>query len=55
MRIDDGGICSDCSYFEHDCWEEGCGENCNCDNKEIKEIFYEFDEVIKECKCFKEW
>jgi len=54
MRINDGDICNHCDNFEHECCgDDACGEWCNCDNEEVKEKFYDFDEVIKDCKCFK--
>jgi len=53
MKISNGSICGDCKYFEHECYEEYCGEYCNCSSEEIKEIFYDSDEV-KECIRFEE-
>lgn len=60
MRIEDGSICSNYLNFDHDCntweedWEEdlGCMESCECEDENIKNKFYRFEEIILECKCF---
>lgn len=60
MRINDGSICSECSYFEHECDipfgedDYGCIEICKSPNKDIVEEFYDADDKIIDCKTFKE-
>lgn len=45
-------ICKDCDNFEHECNEEFiCEENCFSKNKEVRERFYDTEE-IKECEGF---
>lgn len=47
-------ICPDCKHFEHECGDQidlGCMEHCLHENKEIKNVFYE-QEVILKCNGF---
>jgi len=39
MRITDGSICAGCYNFDHTCFNEGCMENCNCEDKEVTIFF----------------
>jgi hypothetical protein len=59
MKINNGSICSDCEYFEHECdvpiGEDDycCMEYCRCGDEEVVDEFYDNDKVA-ECKKFKE-
>jgi hypothetical protein len=59
MKINDGSKCSNCEYFEHECDvpfgedDYGCVECCKSTNDDVKDNFYESDDVIKECEGFK--
>ncbi|MEW5569640.1 hypothetical protein [Rossellomorea marisflavi] len=55
MRINDGSICINCKYFDHDCdLENGCIEYCENSNENIRDSFLNDDiEPIKECEGFK--
>ena len=47
-------ICSDCKHFEHECGDQvdfGCMEYCLHEDKEIKNLFFEEDKILK-CKGF---
>jgi len=53
-RICDGSICGSCLNFEHECYEEYCGEWCMCENDDVENMFYDLNKPIIECKCFNE-
>ena len=55
MRIYDESICNRCIHFEHECYEEYCGEWCNCNNQDVKDKFYNSEDIIIECKSFIDW
>lgn len=55
MRINDGGLCNSCEYFEHDCGNgEGCFEHCLNPDQEIYDNFVNtYDDKITECKGYR--
>lgn len=50
MRMSE--LCRDCKFFEHDCNPGGCFESCMHPNKDIRDIFYDDEEEIKQCEGF---
>jgi hypothetical protein len=56
MRINDGSICSDCDFFEHECLEGnyGCLEYCKSKEKATADNFFKKEGAITECKGFVE-
>lgn len=54
MRVNDGSICSNCKHFEHVCdLDNGCLEQCDCNDKKVREIFAnDYDKIITECSGY---
>lgn len=51
------GICADCKHFEHECYlpmgedDYGCTEHCNHPIGQIRDLFYDLED-IESCEGF---
>ena len=47
-------ICGDCKHFEHECFDEFCGERCTHPKARTREYFWDADDYIEKCGDFED-